>query len=71
MRKAKSPYQRYEKRPTRYSAEHQAWRHAVTRNDDKAISDADRAWRRRFVQQSFSFHGSPKLRSQWDREAAE
>jgi hypothetical protein len=45
---ARSPYQRYGKAPTLYSAEYQRWAAATRKNDDAARNAADRDWRRRF-----------------------
>ncbi len=43
VRKPKSPYQRYQKTPYRYSAEHQSWRAAALRNDESAMRRTGRA----------------------------
>lgn len=69
MRKAKSPYQRHAKAPTRYSAEYYSWREAVRRNDDRAVEEADRAWKRRHALTVASLP-SDKMRPRWGRKPA-
>ena len=36
-RRAKSPYQRYNKRPYKYSEAHQAWKHAAINRDEHGM----------------------------------
>lgn len=44
----KSSYQRYKKKPYRYSAEYRSWREAVGRGLEGPIKQADQNWRKRF-----------------------
>lgn len=47
-RRARSPYQKYQKVPYRYSEELRNWRDAVIRHDDRAQAQADRDWQRKY-----------------------
>jgi hypothetical protein len=44
-------------RPFSYSAEYQGWTEAVKRRDDRAMTEHDRAWRKRFCKRVRNDHG--------------
>lgn len=47
-RRAKSPYQKYQKRPHIYSEELRRWRQAVIKRDERAQAAAHRDWVEKF-----------------------
>lgn len=48
MEKSRSPYQRHNKTPYRYSAELRGWREAIKRNDATEAAHHLRAWERKY-----------------------
>jgi hypothetical protein len=50
--KAKSPYQKYGKKPFRYSPSLVAWREAVKAGKPNVAAEHDRAWREQMRRES-------------------